>query len=94
MITGEDKHLCHVTFFKPSGKFYASGEVRLPDHWEVCGGPAEQLLAYVAPRQNVVNPECVLRRGFHMVLDTAQETHDNPEVRYLYPRMVTARKGA
>lgn len=94
VITGEDKYRCHVTFFKASGKFYASGEVRLPDHWEVCGGPAEQLLAYVAPRQNAVVPECVLRREFHMVLDPATETHDNPEVRYLYPRMIVAKAEA
>lgn len=94
MITGEDKHRCHITFFKASGKFYSNGEVLLPDHWEITGGPAEQLLAYVAPRQNAVVPEAVTHREFHMIIEPAVETDADPEVKYLYPRMVVAKAEA
>lgn len=94
MIEGEEIHKAIVVFFKTSGKMYASGPILLPDHWEVCGGPVEQLLAWIAPRQQIIRPEAVLEREFNMVIVTHPDTDANANVRYLYPRMVPAKEAS
>lgn len=91
MISGADEHLCTVTFFKASGKYYAGGTVRLPDHWEIGGGDADQLLDYIAQRNPAVNPASVRSREFHMVLQPSPSVEADPAVRFLIPRMIPAR---
>ena len=91
MISGADEHRCTVTFFKASGKYHAGGTVRLPDHWEVGGGDADQLLNYIADRQPAVNPASVRSQEFHTVLQPLPSVEADPAVRFLIPRMIPAR---
>ena len=93
MINGEDKWPVTVTFFKESGKYYSSGIVNLPDHWEITGGDADDVIRYIADRQEILGKEAVLRREFCMVINPTPDTDNSPEVRYLYPRMIPAASG-
>lgn len=88
MIEGEAVHKMHVMLFKDSGKMYATGHVLVPDHWEVCGGNEDDLLRYIATKQDAVNPVSILGREFTLVIAPTDETLLNPETRYLYPRLV------